>query len=631
MLGKILGGRYELLKKVGGGGMATVYKAKCHLLNRYVAVKVLRPELVEDDEFVTRFKRESQAAASLSHPNVVNIYDVGQQGDIHYIVMEFVDGKTLKEYINDKGRLDSEEAVKICSHICYALSHAHRNDIVHRDIKPQNILISKELNVKVTDFGIARAVNTATVTMAGSNVIGSVHYFSPEQARGSYVDKQSDVYSLGIVFYEMITGMVPFEGDSAVSVALKHIQNRITPVAEVNPEVPKSIQYIIEKATEKDVNNRYKDTAEFINDLDKALKEPDGSYIKRENVDLSQTTQMVPPYKGEDNRLERRNKKNTESKRKKRNILLTTLSILIVSSLVMLLVAVFSGILKQNSNRGEVEVPEIEGFSIERAERAIDSRNLNMVIAEYRNDDSLEIDHIIYQDLRAGMMVKAGSDVNVIVSLGVERVVVPNTISMSQRSAELELERAGLIVGTPEFVNSEFAMGDVVDQSLIHSTEVEKGTEIILTISMGPQSIGNYIGLAEDEAKRQITDDSFQVGEVNGEYSNEIGPGIVIRQDPLENETSEDDRKVDLWVSMGPNPNKEKQIEIYLEGDIESAQIKVVRVFDSKVMYNDKQSLSEGPTRIAVEGSGKVDYDIYIDEAFWRRETIDFSQEENDN
>lgn len=626
MLGRILGGRYELLEKIGGGGMAIVYKAKCHLLNRYVAVKILRPELVEDDEFVKRFKRESQAAASLSHPNVVNIYDVGQQKDIHYIVMEYVDGQTLKDYIREKGRLDTAEAVRICTHICYALSHAHRNDIVHRDIKPQNILISNDFNVKVTDFGIARAVNAATLTMAGSNVIGSVHYFSPEQARGGYVDKQSDIYSLGIVFYEMLTGMVPFEGESAVSVALKHIQDRITPVAELNPDIPKSVQYIIEKATQKNTSDRYKDAAEFINDLDKALIEPEGSYIKRPEVDLSQDTQMIPALSVDNKRADRKNKRNPQSKHKKRNLLLITLSVLFLVSLVILFLAVGKGILEQNTGRKEVEVPKIEGLSIEDAERRLESRKLRLYISEYRYDDKTKKDHIIYQELRPGMKVKTNSLINVYVSKGIEMVVVPNTISMSQRSAELELERAGLVVGPAEYVNSTVAAGDVIDQSIMHSKEVEKGTEVILTVSLGPATIGEYVGLTEEIARKKIIDDNLEIGQIHHEHNNEVKKGVVFKQSPDVNQSVSPETKVDLWVSLGPNPSKSKQLEIVLEADIESAQVKVVRVFDSKVIYNNSHKISDGPLIIPIEGAGKVDYDIYIDEIFWRRETVDFQQ-----
>lgn len=295
MIGKVLGGRYELLEKVGGGGMAIVYKAKCHLLKRYVAVKILRPELVENEEFIARFKRESQAAASLSHHNIVNVYDVGQEEDIHYIVMEYVNGETLKEYIIRNGRLDSMEAVRITLQICSALSHAHKRNIVHRDIKPQNILMDREGSVKVADFGIARAVTSATVTMAGANIIGSVYYFSPEQARGGYIDKKSDIYSLGIVLYEMVTGIVPFEGDSAISVAIKHIQEKVKPPGEVNPNIPVGLQHIIEKAIEKEPDSRYNSTETMASDLKTFMKEPDTLYIMNKDDNDTQITKVLPP------------------------------------------------------------------------------------------------------------------------------------------------------------------------------------------------------------------------------------------------------------------------------------------------------------------------------------------------
>ena len=380
MLGRILGGRYELIEKTGGGGMAVVYKAKCHLLNRYVAVKILRPDLVENEEFVTRFKRESQAAASLSHPNIVNMYDVGQEDDIHYIVMEYVDGMTLKEYIRKEGRLSCEEAVRIACQVCSALHHAHENNIVHRDIKPQNILISRDGTAKVADFGIARAVTSATVTMAGANVIGSVHYFSPEQAKGSYVDKKSDIYSLGIVLYEMVTGVVPFEGDSAISVALKHIQEQVTPPGELNPDIPKSIQYIIERALEKRLEDRYNDAAEMLSDLKRALKEPDGSYVKRITSD-SQATRVIPRIEYErhikDHQVTELNDidvKNTtenegETRVRRRGWMLTTLSVIAAAAVLFVLFMVVRTIYNQNFAIRNTEVPSIVGYDESTARR----------------------------------------------------------------------------------------------------------------------------------------------------------------------------------------------------------------------------------------------------------------------
>ncbi|SDC66978.1 serine/threonine protein kinase [Melghirimyces thermohalophilus] len=265
--GRKLGDRYELIERVGGGGMAVVYKARDVLLNRYVAIKVLNESLSNDSEFVRRFSREAQAAASLSHPNVVSVYDVGQEGHTHYIVMEYIEGPTLKEYIQQYGPLTSEEIVSIASQICDALAHAHENQIVHRDVKPHNILLGYNGRAKVTDFGIARASTSSTITQAGS-VMGSVHYFSPEQARGGVIGEKSDIYSLGVVLYEMVTGRLPFDGDSAISIAMKHLQDPVENPAEINSEVPESIHQIILRAMEKDPDQRYPTIRMMKADLD---------------------------------------------------------------------------------------------------------------------------------------------------------------------------------------------------------------------------------------------------------------------------------------------------------------------------------------------------------------------------
>ncbi len=275
----VLGNRYELLEKIGGGGMAIVYKARCRLLNRYVAVKILRDEFTEDEEFVRRFGIEAQSAASLSHPNIVPIYDVGNENGIYYIVMEYVDGITLKKYIDEKGSLEWREAVNIAIQICSAIEHAHSKKIIHRDIKPQNILVTKNGIAKVTDFGIARAATTSTITMAGST-IGSVHYFSPEQARGGYIDEKSDLYSLGIVLYEMVTGDIPFDGESPIAVALKHIQQNPVPPIEINKKIPKALNDIILKAMKKELLNRYQNASEMLEDLNRVLSEPNGDFAE---------------------------------------------------------------------------------------------------------------------------------------------------------------------------------------------------------------------------------------------------------------------------------------------------------------------------------------------------------------
>ena len=274
--GIFLGKRYEVLSKIGAGGMADVYKGKDHMLNRYVAIKVLKKEYREDENFVRKFRSEAQAAAGLLHPNIVNVYDVGEDRGLYYMVMELVEGITLKEYIDKKGRLSHREVISIAIQVCSGIGAAHAAEIIHRDIKPQNIIISRDGKVKVTDFGIAKAVTSNTIS---SNAMGSVHYTSPEQARGGFSDQKSDIYSIGITLFEMVTGQVPFDGDSTVSVAMKHLQEEITPPSEIVPDIPYSLEQIILKCTQKNAERRYKSTTELIQDLKRSLVDPEGDFV----------------------------------------------------------------------------------------------------------------------------------------------------------------------------------------------------------------------------------------------------------------------------------------------------------------------------------------------------------------
>ena len=277
--GRLLANRYEILEKIGSGGMATVYKAKCHVLNRYVAIKILRDEFTTDEEFVKRFEVEAQSAASITHPNIVSVYDVGVDGNLHYIVMELVKGKTLKDIIvEEKGPLPWKWSVNIAIQIASALETAHKNHIIHRDIKPHNIIITEDGVAKVTDFGIAKAVSNSTITAFGTT-IGSVHYFSPEHARGGFTDEKSDIYSLGVVMYEMLTGRVPFDADTPVSVALKHMQEEPIAAIVANPNIPIAVNDIIMKSLKKDPNLRYQNATAMLIDLKRALKEPQGNFV----------------------------------------------------------------------------------------------------------------------------------------------------------------------------------------------------------------------------------------------------------------------------------------------------------------------------------------------------------------
>ena len=636
MLGRILGERYELIEKIGSGGMAIVYKAKCHLLKRHVAVKILRPELVEDESFVARFKRESLAAASLSHPNIVNIYDVGEENGVYYIVMEYVNGKTLKEYIREKERLEWEEAVRIAAQICSALKHAHKNGIVHRDIKPQNILISEDGTVKVADFGIARAVSSATVTIAGANVMGSVHYFSPEQARGGYVDEKSDIYSLGIVLYEMVTGNVPFEGDTAISVALKHIQERVKPPWELNPSIPKSLNDVIEKATEKDQAGRYQTAGEMLRDLQRVLRDPEGNFVVR-NIDSDLPTQVMEPVKPNANPGER-------PSREKRSVWLKLILFIIPMILLFILMSFLGRQIYNNHFVSEdVEVPGLIGLYEEEANRVLEEKNLALNVLE-RKHSNQEEGRIIYQDPAEGMKIKPYSVVKVIVSLGAQTVVVPNVVGYSQREAEITIENAGLRLGQHEYIDSDLPKGTVVRQSIEPDTEVVDGTEIVLVISKGPKielvQVGEYIGLKEDIARQLIDNDNLNVGKVTKEYNDEYNEGLVFKQSPNHGDTVEKGTKIDIWVSLGPTPMYPKVLEIKLpehedqEGDDQEGEEPMVRVTVKKAdndqaVYDRMHSLAEGTVYVELKDRGVVKYNIYIDDELSNEITIDFTKKED--
>ena len=616
--------------------MAIVYKAKCHLLKRHVAVKILRPELVEDESFVARFKRESLAAASLSHPNIVNIYDVGEENGVYYIVMEYVNGKTLKEYIREKERLEWEEAVRIAAQICSALKHAHKNGIVHRDIKPQNILISEDGTVKVADFGIARAVSSATVTIAGANVMGSVHYFSPEQARGGYVDEKSDIYSLGIVLYEMVTGNVPFEGDTAISVALKHIQERVKPPWELNPSIPKSLNDVIEKATEKDQAGRYQTAGEMLRDLQRVLRDPEGNFVVR-NIDSDLPTQVMEPVKPNANPGER-------PSREKRSVWLKLILFIIPMILLFILMSFLGRQIYNNHFVSEdVEVPGLIGLYEEEANSVLEEKNLALNVLE-RKHSNQEEGRIIYQDPAEGMKIKPYSVVKVIVSLGPQTVVVPNVVGYSQREAEITIENAGLRLGQHEYIDSDLPKGTVVRQSIEPDTEVVDGTVIVLVISKGPKielvQVGEYIGLKEDIARQLIDNDNLNVGKVTKEYNDEYNEGLVFKQSPNHGDTVEKGTKIDIWVSLGPTPMYPKVLEIKLpehedqEGDDQEGEEPMVRVTVKKAdndqaVYDRMHSLAEGTVYVELKDRGVVKYNIYIDDELSNEITIDFTKKED--
>ena len=527
----ILGNRYQIIKKIGDGGMAFVYQAKDKLLNRIVAVKVLRPEFVDDKDFLAKFKREAEAVANITHPNIVNVYDVGQEGKVHYIVMEYVDGQNLKEIIKNEGVLDEYTALDITKQIAQALSAAHKKGVIHRDIKPHNILISNEdRQVKVADFGIAKAVSNSTITNIGS-IIGSVHYFSPEQAKGQPVANNADLYSLGIVLYEMLIGRVPFRGDSPISIALQHINEEIEFTQEEKTKIPHSIRTLISKMTEKSPEDRYQSAEEVIEDIDYIEKNIDLDFIKeydnyvtqkidqdkllakskRYNTnrnyyeedleDYSDEYEDEEDYYEEQKPVRKSNKNNVSKKAKKKKRNNTKKIIIGVIALAVVVVALFGGKLAINaflnnntSNNGQVEsfdVPNFVGISIDDANKQAAKLGLNIQTTEEYNTE-VKAGYIISQSPQMGK-VQTGDTINVVVSLGGKAATVPNCVGMSYEKAKKLIESNDLKVGSRSYEYSDsYEEGVVIWQNPSSGTNgVMQNTTVDLVISKGKKPEDN--------------------------------------------------------------------------------------------------------------------------------------------
>ncbi len=521
MEGKILGNRYEILEKIGMGGMAYVYKAKCRLLNRFVAIKVLKPEFADDEEFVKRFRNEAQSSASLSHPNIVSVYDVGNEDNIHYIVMELIDGITLNKHIEKKGKLDWHEAVKIAINICSAIEHAHKNSIVHRDIKPQNIMLAKEGRIKVTDFGIARAATAATITMAGST-LGSVRYFSPEQARGGYIDEKSDLYSLGVVMYEMVTGHAPFEGDVPVTIALKHIQDQAKPPIEVVKKLPAGVNGIIIKAMEKDLKKRYQNAGEMMKDLYSVLETPEMNVVQGESTDSKATRRMSAVNAGtlaqeEENNITRSKRKNKGKK---------DLTVLFALMLSVVLVAVFAylgyKLLMPKNLPGTdavIEVENYEGKNVYEIEDKLKEKGVNVKI-RWENNDEVKKDIIMKQSVLPGLSFKIDgfNSIELTASLGPNLVVIPPFKDEDARDAEQALKELNLRTRIEE-QNDEIVPANYVIRTEPGSgVTVKPGDEVIIYKSLGPKfemvKVPNLTGLTLSEATDIINENKLKVGEL---------------------------------------------------------------------------------------------------------------------
>lgn len=615
-IGMILGDRYEILEKIGTGGMSDVYKAKCHKLNRYVAVKVLKQEFSENENFVSKFRIEAQAAAGLMHSNIVNVYDVGADNGIHYIVMELVEGITLKKYIERKARLSYKEAVSIAIQVSMGIEAAHNNHIIHRDIKPQNIIISRDGKVKVTDFGIAKAATSNTIT---SNVMGSVHYTSPEQARGGYSDEKSDIYSLGITLFEMLTGRVPFNGETTVAIAIKHIQEEMVSPKEYVPEIPGSVEAIVLKCCQKSPDRRYQNMAEVIADLKQSLIHPDEDFVVNRDMDEEASTRTIsesemnqikrkaqhqdayeeqmrlnyqytrPPqdedYDGEEEYYEEDEYDAGDGRMEKVTTVLAVIAGVVICAVILVLVGRLFGIINADDIGSRIETEEssdaiqpdessqesdavsgelkvkmvnVDGWDVEDARREI--RRIGLVPeVTMVESDVYEKNKVINTDVQEGTEVEANSIVVLTVSAGSRPVDVPEVEGLTYEEAYNRITMAGLQVNRLESYSTTVERGKVISQIPPGGEPAAEGASITLNVSLGIEdnkiAMPNFIGKDMIELNEWIHEKGMVLKSVAEVYSDTVAEGLICYQNHSAGTPLDSGTIIEISVSLGKDPS----------------------------------------------------------------------------
>ncbi len=567
MIGKKLKERYEILVKIGCGGMANVYSARDSLLNRIVTIKVLKDYLANDEDFIRRLHREAQAAAGLSHPHIVNIYDVGEENDVHFIVMEYVQGKTLKDLIHEKGRIPVDTAVEIMRQITEAIHHAHTQRVIHRDIKPQNILISHGGQVKVTDFGIAVAMDSATVTN-NEQVMGSVHYFSPEQAKGKLTSEQSDIYSLGIVFYEMLTGQVPYIGESPISVALKHLNEDVRPPSELNSEIPHPLEMVILKAVQKNPSQRYASAREFLEDIQlfqeekrvgianqsgSKVEETENTLIMDAVKENSEVKDIVsrPVSSSGGSSYQKSGKAEQKTSLMKNKPFLIMLIVILLAGLTVGGYFIFRSMIAVP----EAEVPDVVGLEIAEAMRTLEDAGFDYDYT-YVHDDEVPDDHVISQNPAGGEMVKENRVVELEVSKGRKAIEVPQVEGLPQNEAIKSLSNLELESAVEEEYSADVERGYVIRQDPRAGVHLNRGDEVLLYVSKGVRSfhIRDLKGKSREEVEDYLNEEDLVLNREYEEYSAEP-EGKVIKQHPPAGTEVEVGELIDITWSKGPHPD----------------------------------------------------------------------------
>lgn len=614
--GMIIQNRYEIIEEVGSGGMSVVYKAKCHVLNRYVAIKVLKPEFSDDKSFVNKFRAEAQSAAGLSHPNIVNVYDVGEENGFYYIVMELVEGITLKEYIQQNGRLPYQTALDFIMQIAAGIEVAHEHHTIHRDIKPQNIIVSRNGTLKVTDFGIAKAATSNTIA---SSAMGSVHYISPEQARGGYSDERSDIYSLGITLYEMLTGRVPFEGENNVTVALMHIQSEMIPPREYYPDIPVGLEKIVLKATQKKPERRYLTTSAMLADLRKIAADPNAAVgitggmmsdsaptiqitdeemaviknsamdepeelsvfpVTHNNTELEEANQALESFYEDDDEEEEEDLFEEEEERKRdeeidpkmeKIITISAIAATVIIAIIIIaaIVSVTGGFKKKKNTEEPVSTEaetltmiDVVGFTEDEAIAALNEAGISFD-TEREYSDLVEEGKVISQSVADGEALEENERVWIVISKGIEKVPVPDVSDKKAEDAKVLLEAAGFTVEEEEEYSEDIEEGMVISQDPAGGTEAGKGSTVTIVVSKGEEvkvsKVPNLKKKTVSEAEAALSEVNLKLGNVKQEYHDSIPEGQVISQSIAEGTEVKEDTAIDITISKG----KEKKTTVY--------------------------------------------------------------------
>lgn len=673
MIGKILGGRYEIIEKIGEGGMAEVYKAKCHLLNRYVAVKILKPEYAKDETFVKRFRREAQSAASLTHANIVSVYDVGAEGDINYIVMELLESKTLKDYIEEHGAMPSDLVLKISAQIASALETAHKAHIIHRDIKPQNIVLNKNMVAKVTDFGIAKITNvpSATITSFGSTM-GSVHYFSPEHAKGGYTDEKSDIYSLGVVMYEMATGKLPFDADSPVSVALKQIQEDPVPPIDVNPNVSPALNQIILKALQKSTALRYQNATEVISDISQALLRPNSLILRPASSVEAGATQVIPilgnnevpeavpnlrtreprranvistreamkeelpieDSKSDEEISEEPKKKDPKKSKKKKIIIISVIAaVVVIGAIVGILV--YNNSKKQAEENKEIEVPNLVGRVYDEVVEEYSKQGIEIIKDKVEYSSEQPEGSVISQTPEKGTKTK-DKKIKVVVSKGQKMVEVPDVTGKDIKVATYELEDTlGFKIEREDVVSEKVASGIIILQDAKKGETLPYGSTIKLQVSKGDGKetvvVPNVLGKTESDAKSALEALGLTVSVKYSEDKTKSN-GVVIAQSYPQNQTLKQGTLVEITVNKILLTKTVTLDLLELQGGTASSadtiNVKVTASIDGgayNTVYNQSVDPSTKTVSVEINGYSNATLKVYLNSKQVKEFTVSFN------